>query len=53
MVVPILSWQDVNKNTIRDWGITALYAAYTVDMVDTVYSVTTVDMAYTVGMVHI
>ena len=32
------------RNTIRDGGSTALYAAYTVDTVVTVYTVYTVDM---------
>ena len=36
------------KNTIRDGGSTALYAAYTVDTNDMVY---TVDMDYTFNMV--
>ena len=40
-------WRDdvfKAKNTIRDGGNTALYAAYTVDTVDAVYTVDTVDM---------
>ena len=40
------------KNTIRDGGSTALYAAYTVDMVFTVDTVYTVDMVFTVDMVY-
>ena len=32
------------RNTIRDGGSTALYAAYTVDTIVTVYTVDTVDM---------
>ena len=50
---PSTEMNQIIKNTIGDGGITALYAAYTVDMVDTVYTVITVDMVYTVGMVHI
>ena len=37
----------VIKNTIRDGGSPAQYAAYTVDTVDTVVMVYTVDMVYT------
>ena len=38
------------KNSIRDGGSTALYAAYTVDKVETVFTASTV---YTVDMVLI
>ena len=41
-----------NKDTIRDGGSTALYAAYTVDTVDSVDTVYTVDMVYTIDMVY-
>ena len=49
------------KNSIRDGGSTALYAAYTVDKVETVFTASTVytvdmvlivDMVYTVSMVY-
>ena len=40
-------FDTVRKNTIRDGGSTALFAAYTVDNVDTVYIVYTVDMVNT------
>ena len=40
------------KNTIRDGGSTALYAAFTVDTVYTIDLVYTVDMFYTVVMVY-
>ena len=36
------------KNTFRGGGSTALYAAYTVDMVYTVHMVNTVNMVYAV-----
>ena len=41
--------ENINKNTIRDGGSTALYAAYTVG---TVYTVDNVDMVYTADMVY-
>ena len=41
----------VEKYTIRDGGSTALYAACTVDTVDTVYAVDTDDTVYTVNAV--
>ena len=37
------------KNTIRDGGSTALYAAHTLE---TVYTVDTIDMVYPVDMVY-
>ena len=44
----VLRDASASKNTIRDGGSTALYAAYTVDMVFTVDTVYTVDMVFTV-----
>ena len=41
--VPMI-WRLYKKNTIRDEGSTALYAAYTVDTIVTVYTVDTFDM---------
>ena len=38
------------KNTIRDGGSTALYAAYTVDMVYIIDMVYTLDLVYTADM---
>ena len=40
------------KNTIRDGGSTALYAAYTVDTIYTVDMVYTVNMVYTIDFVY-
>ena len=45
-------WVTYKRNTIRDGGITALYAAYTVDTVVTVYTFDTVDIVTTVDMVY-
>ena len=46
-------WRAINRNTIRDGGSTALYAAYTVDTVYIVDMVYAFDMVYTVDMVDI
>ena len=47
-----LAMHNYKKKTIRGGGSTALYAAYTVDLVCTVDMVYPVDMVYTVGMVY-
>ena len=44
LVTPGTYWNHFQRNSIRDGGVTALYAVYTVGTVTTSYTVDTVDM---------